>query len=696
MGTAVAPKFAPGHVPELRAGERIVRSSVYCRAEAGNGKKAPNGEAYDVKIVASTGRVARDGGIILPTAWAADLSRFLANPIVQWCHQYDEPPVARAVFVQADEKTGLMIQCWRFNAGLSDDEWDRFANRLKVLYQTAALNAASVGFLVHEFRDPTNEERITGLAQDGTEPYWVATRAELLETSAVPVPSDPNALAVDRGIHDAERKGIAVGELKAKWERAKRLGADKAAAGIIDALRSAPPLVTRTAISYGSAHPDKNYSVAAKGASWDAGAEVKKMPAEKAGLRLRHAWVDPDKDADKKGSYKFPHHRGGSGAAVVFKACAAGFGRLGSAKIPAGEKDGVAAHLGKHYKADFDTDPPERSALEAAFAFCTAHARGAKDVGWMTDEATVRTLRALGGGDLSAGIEAMIVALGYEDTTTCPNCGAEVAADQDMCPYCGKTLPGKEGHAATVKCPGCGKQVVPTAGGACPECGATIRAEGDPEPIKCPHCGATVIPTKTGTCPECGEEIEGRAVTRVKCPGCGKEVTPTAGGACPECGATIRQGGEEQGELTCPNCGKSVKPDSEGKCPACGAEIVDPSSGSSTNYSVKELAEAVGELRTAVEEVRLALGTIGDRLAGLESAAGRGILALGAGDPAIEARVNTWLRDGAAELDTAERGVLDLEAVSSRVGEALSAKADAIIDRVLAARLGVRPTQSSH
>ena len=92
------------------------------------------------------------------------------------------------------------------------------------------------------------------------------------------------------------------------------------------------------------------------------------MPSEAKPLRLRHAWRDAKGDADVKATYKFPHHRASPAAPVVFRALAAGFARLGQAKIPDSERDGVAAHIGRHMKVDFDVDPPERAAVESLVA----------------------------------------------------------------------------------------------------------------------------------------------------------------------------------------------------------------------------------------------------------------------------------------------------------------------------------------
>ncbi len=212
--------------PELPAGARRVRSAVPITVEVNDPRarqQSPNGEDYDVKIVASTKRVARDGGIIPVESWARDLSRYLANPVVQWAHSYREPPVATCVHIALEPGQGQLVEYWRFLDGLTDDQWDQFCGRLKALYAVRGLRAASVGFIVHEWRDPTDQEKIDALQKGDPEPRWVAVRAELLETSAVPVPADPFALSVDRALEDAEAKHIDVAIVRARWNDAKQI-----------------------------------------------------------------------------------------------------------------------------------------------------------------------------------------------------------------------------------------------------------------------------------------------------------------------------------------------------------------------------------------------------------------------------------------------------------------------------------------
>jgi ATP-dependent Clp endopeptidase proteolytic subunit ClpP len=92
--------------------------------------------------------------------------------------------------------------------------------------------------------------------------------------------------------------------------------------------------------------------------AWDGPAAVAAMPADDTVLEYCHAWQSPeaaatphkegDDDADdKKGNYKFPHHKDKGGPANL-PACRNGLARLSSADIPAGDDAGVKAHLQAH------------------------------------------------------------------------------------------------------------------------------------------------------------------------------------------------------------------------------------------------------------------------------------------------------------------------------------------------------------
>jgi hypothetical protein len=205
-----------------------IRAAVFCRVEhdgrdGDSSDKTINGEAYDLKIRASTSRIARDGGIIEPYAWASDLEAYRRNPVIMFAHWYGDPPVGTAVHTEIDESDGSLVQYIKWLTGITDDQWDHLANRLRMLYQIGGMRTWSVGFNVKEFRDPTAEEKALA-AQLGEEIYWVATRAELLETSAVPVPADKYAETIEKSFETARRKNlIDVAPLIRHWGEVKRI-----------------------------------------------------------------------------------------------------------------------------------------------------------------------------------------------------------------------------------------------------------------------------------------------------------------------------------------------------------------------------------------------------------------------------------------------------------------------------------------
>lgn len=116
--------------------------------------------------------------------------------------------------------------------------------------------------------------------------------------------------------------------------------------------RAPEDIETKGVISY------KKRPLAPENREWNASAEVSK--AEVKDLKEMCAWYD-ESEPYNKGSYKFPHHTV-DGYNTVWRAVANGMARLDSSSIPASAKEGVRAHLLKHYK-DFGKEPPkEKSA----------------------------------------------------------------------------------------------------------------------------------------------------------------------------------------------------------------------------------------------------------------------------------------------------------------------------------------------
>jgi hypothetical protein len=190
----------------LRAGMavEVTRSS--------NGRTAPNGAAYHLKIRASTETIARDQGIIPMSAWEkGGLRNFSNNPIILAFHDHKQP-IGRSVYTELSGSS--MDQYWEFH-----EETD-ISRTMKSLYERGFMRAASVGFSVLDwaFIDELDDREMEQLvekygASAVRDIFWIARKAELLETSAVPVPSDPNALAFSFAARNAEAQGFDVSSL---------------------------------------------------------------------------------------------------------------------------------------------------------------------------------------------------------------------------------------------------------------------------------------------------------------------------------------------------------------------------------------------------------------------------------------------------------------------------------------------------
>ncbi len=156
--------------------------------------RADKGADRVIRFTASTENVARDGGIVEAAGWEVDNYRDV-HPVFLWAHSPDSLPLGRAVNVEKT-KDSLVIDI----EFAGEAQAHPLAETVFRLFDAGFLRCVSVGFRVIKERDPTDEERERGAK-------WVATRAELLELSAVPVPSDPGAVATGREIATAISRG---------------------------------------------------------------------------------------------------------------------------------------------------------------------------------------------------------------------------------------------------------------------------------------------------------------------------------------------------------------------------------------------------------------------------------------------------------------------------------------------------------
>ena len=135
-----------------------------------------------VTAVVSTGGIDRDQEILVPKG--GDFERFRKNPVVLWAHGHSDPPIGRALWIKLQR--GKIVASTQFaetDMGLEVFE----------LFKGGFLNAFSVGLINTKSHQPTPKE-IARRPELST--VWrIIDEWELLEFSAVAVPSNPEALA---------------------------------------------------------------------------------------------------------------------------------------------------------------------------------------------------------------------------------------------------------------------------------------------------------------------------------------------------------------------------------------------------------------------------------------------------------------------------------------------------------------------
>lgn len=159
-----------------------------------------------IRFIGSDESVDRDGDIISIDGW--DVSNYLKNPVVVYGHNYNDLPIGKAV-VTIDKRARQLLFDIKFPSieELSSDPKNPSEHALRVdaIYNMAKagiLNTVSVGF--------------RGLEYEPTATGRNYTRQELMEVSIVPVPANPNAVAVLRaaGAIESVIKGVTM-EIKA-------------------------------------------------------------------------------------------------------------------------------------------------------------------------------------------------------------------------------------------------------------------------------------------------------------------------------------------------------------------------------------------------------------------------------------------------------------------------------------------------
>lgn len=336
-------------------------------------KQVGSEEDRVLRFVGSDETQDRDRDIIEVAGW--ELENYKKNPVFLWGHNYWSPPVGQALKVWKED--GRLV----FDIKFATFEEYAFADIIYRLYKGGYLRAVSVGFIPKKWEQIIEGEgesrRVIGLR---------FTKQELLELSAVPVPSNPNALQVARakGIDTAlleERLGTVkmyitrfdggVEELDYRAEQNevfRSFGDNQGRRFVVPAWVEEAVLNDSGRLVKGVVPPDVSRSTAPEDAEWS----KPKLSdftdeswddltdAQKRKIAGHYAWAKA-MPPEKFGDLKLPHHRPGDGKVVwngVRTAMGALLGARGGVDIPDGDRRKVYDHLASHYE-QFDKEPPE-------------------------------------------------------------------------------------------------------------------------------------------------------------------------------------------------------------------------------------------------------------------------------------------------------------------------------------------------
>lgn len=143
--------------------------------------KEVKGRERVLQFIGSTELPDRDNEVIKASAWKFE--QYIKNPVVQWAHDYANPPIGKTLRISQNQKNETI-----FEIEFADRETYEFADTIFKLCKGGFLNATSVGFMPIDWVDGKKD----------TDPRRTYEKVELLEISIVPVPANPEALVTAR------------------------------------------------------------------------------------------------------------------------------------------------------------------------------------------------------------------------------------------------------------------------------------------------------------------------------------------------------------------------------------------------------------------------------------------------------------------------------------------------------------------
>jgi HK97 family phage prohead protease len=307
--------------------------------------KDVNDDDRSFTAIASTATRDRDGDILEQSGWK--LGNFRKNPVVMFGHDYRSLPVAKAVKIGVED--GKLM----FRPKFVDKDVYPFADTVYQMYKSGFMRAFSVGFVPIKSEELDNDDEKSAFRSGRR-----FTKQELLEISAVPVPSNPDAMA-SREMQDMMIKGLEKMKKQDKLilfdDNNNQVTGDTDEWDVNKELRNAS--IEDLKITCAWSDPN-NKQVTGDTDEWDVNKELRNASIED--LKIMCAWSDPNNKNSKSG-YKLPYCRQGNKNVSLkgLSACmAALLGARGGVSIPEGDKKDVYNKLINAYKCFPGTQLP--------------------------------------------------------------------------------------------------------------------------------------------------------------------------------------------------------------------------------------------------------------------------------------------------------------------------------------------------
>lgn len=334
------------------------------------------GERAEVGYISTAG-IDRDAEILLPSG--CDLSQFRKAPQVLWGHDYNAPPIGKAIWVKPDSKkspAGILAKTVYATTARAEEIWQ--------LVKGGFLKTFSVGFVpiksviqgAADWDKTCDKLTEQGYDFNREKVKRIYLKWILLEYSKVSVPANIEALtvAVAKGLDLSKDlcDELGICGMKAEFTceclkcghkletdkhcvdlKCPKCGGEMRRAERPGPGRNIEPEALKSVILF------EGTGAAPESAEWDARKETEAASIED--LKVMCTCIDTN-NAGIKSAYKLPHHRAGGRHAAIrrgVEACmAVNLGARGGIDISDTDRRGIYDHLAKHYKS-WKLEPPE-------------------------------------------------------------------------------------------------------------------------------------------------------------------------------------------------------------------------------------------------------------------------------------------------------------------------------------------------